>query len=120
MTRVALVFLATGECDEVTGLQLHDVFAQRADAKLGPGQVLQDRHGPPCASCGVAHASHRLLVLGQCAVRVVQACDIHTGAHHREQGVGLTRGGPDGGDDLCAAHRLRKVAVVAATRVGSS
>ena len=104
------------ERDDVAGLQLDDVLAQRSDAQLGPGQVLQDRHGSPRAPGRIAHAPHGLLVLGEGAVGVVQAGHVHPGAHHREQRLGLARGGADGGDDLGAAHCRATVAGAARPR----
>ncbi len=83
---------------------------------LGPGRSCRIATGRPALPGGVAHAAYGLLVLLERSVRVVQARHVHPGAHHREQRGGLARGGPDGGDDLCAAHRLRKVAGAAGVR----
>ena len=93
-----------GERDEVAGLQLDDVVAQRPDPQLRAGQVLQDRDRASRASRRVAHAADGLGVLVERAVGVVQARDVHPRLDHPQQGCRLARGGADGGDDLRAAH----------------
>ena len=112
MLGVAWAFLAgpARERDEVAGLQLDDVIAQRADPQLRAGQVLQDRHRAPGTAGGVAHAVDGLGVLVERPVRVVQPRDVHPRLDHLQQGLGLARGGADRGDDLCAAH-ARKVSI---------
>ena len=103
---------AAGERQPLAGRQLDDVLAQRADAQLRPGQVLQDRHRAARAPGGVAHAADRLGVLLERAVRVVQPRHVHPRLDHAQQRLGLARGGPDGGDDLRAAHRPKVSSVV--------
>ena len=50
-----LLAVAAGEREVLTGRQLDQVVAQRADPKLGAGQILQDRDRPPGAVGGLAH-----------------------------------------------------------------
>ena len=84
--------------------QLDDVLAQRADPQLRAGQVLQDRDRAPGAARRVAHAAHRLGVLVERAVRVVQPRHVHAGLDQPHERLGLARGGADRRDDLGAAH----------------
>ena len=102
--------VAARERQALAGRELDDVLAQRADAQLRPGQVLQDRDRAPGAAGGVAHAADRLGVLLERAVRVVQPRDVHARLDHAHERLRLARGGADRGDDLRAAH-ARKVAV---------
>ena len=108
MLGVALAILAVPraarERQTLARRQLDDALAQRPDPQLGAGQVLQDRHRAPGPPRRVAHPPHRLGVLLERAVRVVQPRDVHPRVDHREQGLRLARGGADGGDDLRAAH----------------
>ena len=99
------------------GVSSDDVFAQRADAELGAGEVLQDRDRPADLRGRVAHAVDGLGVLIKRSVRVVQPCDVHPRLDHAHQRLRLARGWADGGDDLRAAHH-RKVSVAAPVCIG--
>ena len=58
----------------------------------------------------VAHrAGQHIRVQVAVAVREIQSRDVESGLHHARQRVGITRGGADGGNDLCAAHRGTKL-----------
>ena len=77
--------------------------AQRADAQLRAGQVLEDRDRPADAAGGVAHALRGLGVLLGGAVREVQPRDVHARRDHPLERLGIPRGGADRGDDLRVA-----------------
>ena len=77
------------ERQPLAGSELDDIFAQRADAQLGAGQVLQDRDRAPRAAGRVAHAADGLGVLLERSVRIVQPCDVHPGIDHPHQRLQL-------------------------------
>jgi len=81
---------------------------ERADAQLGSGQVLEDRHRAPDRRRRGAHALGVLGVCGTVAVREVQPGDVETGLHHLRQDVRITRCRTDGGDDLGTAHEPQR------------
>ena len=95
---------AAGEQEPLAGLELDPVLGERADAQLGPGQVLEDRHG---ATDGRRRRAYTRCVLGvhlAVAVREVQAGDVEPGRHHPRERFRVAGGGADGGNDLRAAH----------------
>ena len=96
------------ERQPLAGRELDDVLAQRADAQLRPGEVLEDRHRAPGPPGRVAHAANGLGVLLERSMRVVQPRDVHPRFDHAHERVRLARGRPDGGDDLGAAHRRQR------------
>jgi hypothetical protein len=95
----------------VADAQLGDVLLQRADAQLGPREVLQDRHRAPRAPGRLAHALRGLGVLLGGAMGEVQPRDVHARLDHPHEHLAIARGRSDRGDDLRAAlHALDSTA----------
>src|ERR1019366_4595629 len=57
------LLLTADEAEPLARRQLDHVLAQRPDAELWSGEVLEDRHRAPGAVGGLAHAADRLGVL---------------------------------------------------------
>jgi hypothetical protein len=102
--RVAALGRAAGEDEALARLELDAVVDQRTDAQLGPREVLEDGHRTADGSRRRAHARRVLGMHLAVAVREVQAGDVEPGLNHPFQGLRVTGGGADGGDDLGAAH----------------
>ena len=70
---------------------------------FGPGEVLQDRHGPAGAAGRVAHEARGVGVLLVRAVAEVQPGDVHPRRDHPHEDLRVVGRRADGGDDLRAA-----------------
>ena len=95
---------AAHEHEPLAGLELDAVVDERADAQLGPGQVLEDRHRATDGGRRRADARGVLGVQLAVAVGEVQPGDVEPGLDHPRERLRVAGGGADGGDDLRAAH----------------
>jgi hypothetical protein len=103
----AVLVGAADERDDVADLQRLRLVGRVPMRSFGPGQVLQDRHGPVGPARRLADELRGLGVLVVRAVGEVQAGDVHPRADHGHEDVRVARGGADGGDDLRATRHVR-------------
>ena len=94
------------ECQVLARLELDHALPQLADAQLGTGEVLEDRDLTAGTLGRGAHALRGLGVRLARAVGEVEPRHVHSGRDHPLERGDIARGGPDGGDDLGAAHAL--------------
>jgi hypothetical protein len=103
-TLIALRSRPGTEGQRLAALQLGDAVGEHADAQLGAGQVLENRHRPADPRGCLTDQSDVLGVALTVTVREVEAGDVKAGLDHAGQHLGVTRGGADRRDDLRTAH----------------
>ena len=103
LVRALGLLVAAADHDRAAGREIGDLVAHRADAQLRAREVLQDGQRTASAAGGGAQPLEGLGVLVGRAVGEVQPGHVHARLDHRDERVGVPRGGPDRGDDLGAA-----------------
>ena len=72
---------------------------------FGPGRSWRIATGRPARPAALRTSSRGLGVLLVRPVREVEPGDVHPGADHPHEDLGVLRGGADGGHDLRSTHR---------------